>query len=73
MRWAAGPSRAVATEPKAPRATASQRRTERMAERVDAWRCANSLMGSAPASWDATPYDVFQLAQWLAGDGSASE
>jgi hypothetical protein len=53
--------------------TAAQRRAEDMAERVDAWRTANALIrsfGEWPdevAPYDVTPYDVFQLAQFLYG------
>jgi hypothetical protein len=65
MRWAAGPSRAVPTEPKAPRATASQKRAERTADRVDAWRIARTLIGSEGWSEGVSPYDVLTLAQWL--------
>jgi hypothetical protein len=58
----------VATEPKTPRKTASQKRADAMAERHDAWKSAHALL--KPLDWaeGLTPYDVFQLAQWLAGD-----
>ncbi|MEU8792194.1 hypothetical protein [Streptomyces sp. NPDC048643] len=59
------------SEIKAPRVTASQRRAERTAERVDAWKIARNLIGPEAAWPDGVdPYDVFQLAQWLAGDAT---
>lgn len=56
-------------EIKAPRPTASQKRTERTAERVDSWRIARNLIREDDSTWaeGTTPYDVFQLAQWLCG------
>jgi hypothetical protein len=56
-------------EVKAPRPTASQKRAERTAERVDSWRIARNLLREDDATWaeGVTPYDVYQLAFWLAG------
>jgi hypothetical protein len=58
----------VAAEPKAPRKTASQKRAEASAERLDAWNGANTVLRRHDWAEGLTPYDVFQLAQWLAGD-----
>jgi len=62
----------VPTEPtKAPRKTASQKRTERMADRHEAWGIARGLLTAEKApEWaeGLTPYDVLSLAQWLAAD-----
>lgn len=59
------------TEVKAPRATASQRRAERMADRADAWRTARALIGPEAGWYEGfTPEDVLELAKWLAGDGT---
>ncbi|QAX94036.1 hypothetical protein SEA_EURATIS_41 [Streptomyces phage Euratis] len=54
---------------KAPRPTAAMKRAERTAERVDSWRIARNLLREDEVTWaeGITPYDVFQLAHWLAG------
>lgn len=59
----------MASEVKPPRATASQRRAERTAERVDAWKIARALIGPE-ADWldGYTSEDVLALAQWLDGN-----
>lgn len=59
-----------ASEPKAPRKTAAQKRTEKSFERLDTWVAANRLLFRPNADWaeGVTPYDVLTLAQWLAAD-----
>lgn len=61
------------TEPTAPRKTASHKRAEAMAERHDAWHSARALLGTHEWSEALTPFDVVQLAAWLAGDGVAND
>lgn len=48
--------------------SAAQRRAEDMAERVDAWRCARSLLAGAGLEEAPEAFDVLQLARFLAGD-----
>jgi hypothetical protein len=57
----------VAAEFKPPTyATVSQQRAEALAERVDAWKIARALLDGD--DWNAEPYDVLQLASFLAGE-----
>jgi hypothetical protein len=59
----------VAAEFKPPTyATVSQQRAEAMAERVDSWKIARKLLDDDENEWNAEPYDVLQLASFLAGE-----
>jgi hypothetical protein len=61
----------VAAEPafKPPTLTGvAQRKAEEMADRVDAWKVARKLLDDDENEWNAEPFDVLQLASFLAGE-----
>lgn len=75
MRWTRTGREGLAVptdEPKAPRKTAAQRRTEKSIERLECWAAANRLLLRPGAAWaeGVTPYDVLALAQWLNADNN---